>query len=371
MNSKSRKSGRSVRSLLVNEWPVADRTAWEAACGPGVRLKGSGAAGHLRPVTQHILAQRYGLYLDFVARLNKLDLDAESGGHVTPELVESFTEELKKRVSSVTSYSSIQKLRRITQFIAPKQDLGWLIEIEHELFSAMRPKSKWDRIVVAQVVIEAGLTLIAEAETAKDRPQLTRARMVRDGLMIALLAHYPIRLKNYAALSIGRSLVKIDNVWWIILSAAETKERKADERPLEDYLGDLIDKYIMTFRPILARGQDPGSPLWLAMDGKPMAECYVREVITETTRAALGVPINPHGFRTAAATTAAVYAGHKPHLGSALLHHRHAIVTQVNYNRASGLSAAKAYSSVIERYRLDRCRAPKNNAAASVSRKVL
>ena len=120
--------------------------------------------------------------------------------------------------------------------------------------------------------------------------QLSRARMVRNGLMIALFAHYPIRLKNYAALSIGGSLVKIDRVWWIILTAAETKEKKADERPIEDYLGDLIDKYLETYRPILARGKDAGSALWLAETGTPMAECFVREVITETTRATLGVP---------------------------------------------------------------------------------
>ena len=221
----------------------------------------------------------------------------------------------------MTVYGSIQKLRRFTQLIAPKKDVGWLIEIEHELFSAMRPKSKWERFVLAEVIIEAGLTQIAEAETVKKRPQLTRARMVRDGLMIALLAHYPIRLKNYAALSMGRSLVKIDKVWWIKLTAAETKEKRADERPIEEYLGDLIDKYIKTYRPILARGKDPGSALWLAMNGKPMAECYVREVITETTRATLGVPINPHMFRTAGATTAAIHAGHKPHLGTAILHH--------------------------------------------------
>ena len=71
-----------------------------------------------------MLAQRNGLFLDFVARSNKLDPEAEAGGHVTPELVEPYVEELKKRVSSVTVYGSIQKIRRITQFIAPRRDLN-------------------------------------------------------------------------------------------------------------------------------------------------------------------------------------------------------------------------------------------------------
>jgi len=204
---------------------------------------------------------------------------------------------------------------------------------------------------VAQIIVEAGSTLIVEAEVAKKQRQLTRARVVRNGLMIALLAHYPIRLKNFAALSIGSSLIKIDTVWWIKLTAKETKEKRADERPIEDYLGGLIDKYIRTCRPILARGKDPGSALWLAMDGKRLSECYIREVITETTRATLGVPVNPHMFRAAGATTAAIYAGDKPHLGSALLHHSHPPVAQENYNRASGISASKAYGNLTSQFR--------------------
>jgi len=176
---------------------------------------------------------------------------------VTPENVEPYVNELKRRVSSVTVYGSIQKLRRMTQLIGPRQNLAWLIEIERELFSQMRPKSKWDHVVLIEVIIEAGLTLIAEAEIAKKLTALTRARMVRNGLMLMLLAHYPIRLKNFAALEIGRSIVKNDDdTWWIILTAAETKEKRADERPIEDYIGDAIDNYLRIYRPILARGKN-------------------------------------------------------------------------------------------------------------------
>jgi site-specific recombinase XerD len=342
-----------VRSLPIEQWPLAERSAWEAACRPGVRLKGGGTASHLRPVTQDMLTRKNGLFLDFVARLKRLDLRAEPGRHVTSDLVEPFVEELKERVSSVTVYGSIQKLRRFTQFVAPKKNIGWLIEIERELFSAMRPKSKWDRVVLAEVIIEAGLTLMAEAESAKKMPKLTRARIFRNGLMIALLAYCLIRIKNYAALAIGRSIVKVDKVWWIILTAAETKEKRADERPIEDYLRNSIDRYIEVHRPILARGKDAGPALWLAETGAPMAQCSVGEVITETTHSTVGVPINPHMFRTAGVTTAATHAAHMPHLGSALLHHRHPVVAQENYNRASGISASKAYGSLTRQFRRD------------------
>ena len=76
---------------------------------------------------------------------------------------------------------------------------------------------------------------MAEAEITK-QPELTRARMFRNGFMVALLAYCPIRLKNFADLEIGRSFVKEDDTWWIVLTAAETKEKREDERPVPDDL---------------------------------------------------------------------------------------------------------------------------------------
>jgi site-specific recombinase XerD len=169
--------------------------------------------------------------------------------------------------------------------------------------------------------------------------------------MLALLAQYPIRLKNFAALEIGRSLIKIDDKWWIVLTATETKEKRADERPIEDEIGVALDKYLEVYRAILCRSTANTNTLWLGIDGTAMAECSIREVITETTRSALGVPINPHLFRTSASSTAAIHASDKPNLGSAILHHSHPTVALENYNQASSISAGRAYRDVIQRLR--------------------
>src|SRR5262249_23631182 len=162
-----------------------------------------------------------------------------------------------------------------------------------------------------------------------------------------------IRLKNFAALELRRSIVKVDDdTWWILLTASETKEKRADERPIEDDdVTEALEKYLRVYRPILAGGTPNRKALWLGISGAAMAQCSVGEVITETTRSTLGVAINLHLFRTAGVTTTAVHAGDKPHLGSALLHHRHPTVTQENYNRASSISAGRAYRDVIQRFR--------------------
>jgi site-specific recombinase XerD len=191
---------------------------------------------------------------------------------------------------------------------------------------------------------------MAEAEITK-RPKLSRARMFRNGLMMALLAYCPIRLKNFAALEIGRSFVNDDGNWWIVLTAAETKEKREDERPIPAELTVSIARYLEVYRPILAGGKAEFNALWLATNAKPMSYASMGELITEITRITIGIPVNPHLFRTAAATTLAIRAGDKPHAGSALLHHRPGPVMQENYNRASCVTAGKSLGAINQVYR--------------------
>jgi site-specific recombinase XerD len=168
--------------------------------------------------------------------------------------------------------------------------------------------------------------------------------------MVALLALCPIRLKNFAALEIGRTFVEIKGKWWIVLPASETKEGRADERPIDEMLNQAIETYIGTLRAILkARGSSPSASLWLSSnDGTPMSYAGIEMTIKATTLSTVGVDVSPHLFRTSAATTAAARGGANPHLASALLHHTDAMVTNEHYNRASSLSAADSLREIIQ-----------------------
>jgi integrase len=347
---KSNRTGPSVRSLPLDQWPSADRAAWEEACRPSVRFKRGGAASHLRPVTQKDLGKRYGLFLGFLKRSGRLELNAAAAALVIFDHVQVYVTELQARTSSVNVYSSIQKLRRMVQLIAPECELDWLIAIERQLFSEMRPRSKWHRVVYTDVLVDAGLTLMAEAEMFK-RSELASARMFRNGLIIALLALCPIRLKNFAALEIGRSFVNVDGTWWIVLTEDETKEKRVDERPVQQELAASIERYLAMYRPILARGNASTNSLWMAINGKPMTYDSLRDLIPEITRMTVGIAVNAHMFRTAGATTLATRAGDKPHAASALLHHRQGPVTQEHYNRASCISAGRSLASLNRRFR--------------------
>jgi integrase len=319
-----------------------------AARQPAERLKRGGAASHMKEVTRRDLVRRYGYFLDHVERTEGLDPHGVAASYVTPNRVDRFVKELQARVSSVTVYGSIYKLRRMAQLLDHSRDFNWLIEIENDLEFLMWPKSKFDRLVYTNILADAGIKLMTEADALTDRSALARARQYRNGLMISLLAFHLIRLKNFAALEIGRTFKQINGTWWIVLPASETKEKRADERPVDPCLLRWVERYLRIHRPILARTELAPTALWLSSnDGRAMTCNAVERVIKKTTLKLIGVDVSPHLFRAAGASTVAVYAGDNPYLGSALLHHTDSAVTQKYDNRATSLGAAQAYAALI------------------------
>jgi site-specific recombinase XerD len=251
-------------------------------------------------------------------------------------------------VASTTLYSAICRIRRVAKYMVPDRDFGWLAEIDRELKLAAHPRSKFGRFVLAEVLLEAGLTLIREAEDSRTMTTRSRACQVRNGLMTALLALCPIRRKNFAALEIGRSFLQIKNQWWIVLSAFETKEKRADERRVPELLSPVIDCYLSQYRPVLARSGQPPKRLWLSVkNGSAITDKGVARVIRETTLSTVGMAQGPHMFRTSAESSAALHAGDNPYLGGAVLHHTDCDLTNKHYNRATTLSAVEIFRQVV------------------------
>ena len=335
-----------VRSLKVRDWPPADQSDWAAACRPGGRLMRGGRASHLKPVTRADLACRYGLFLDFLSRSGRLVPDAQSGKLITPDNVAAYLAEIRNRVSSMSVHGAIVKLRRMAELLDSAWSGDWLREIEQELAWAMRPASRTHRIVDSDRIVEAGLRLMQQAEAGHDLSPGRRSNRFRDGLMIALLAVCPIRLRNFAALEIGVTLRMVRAAWIITLPASDTKSGRADERLVPAFLAARIDQYLATYRHPAEGGE---TRLWIGRTGQPMTYYAVERAITECTRRALGVAVNPHLFRSCAASTAYRFAGHSPGLASAVLQHSDPRTTERHYNRARSASYAGEFRDLIEK----------------------
>jgi site-specific recombinase XerD len=335
------------RSLLVREWPVAHQRAWEEACRPRSRLKPGGSASYLAPVSLDSFARRYGAFLAFLKRKGLLDQYAAAATQVTPTNVAAYIDELRARVSSVTTYNCIYHLRRAAELLAPTIDFSWLAEIEKDLALVREPRSKFDRLVLTERLVEAGLTLVVEAQQLAEK-DFARARGIRNGLMIALLAVCPNRLKNFSTLEIGHTFKHVHGSWWIAVPSTLTKSRRRpDERRVPEWLNHAIDLYLNQSRPVLLRSGSTTNALWISSTtAAPMTTKNLGTLVSKVTLETLGVDVSPHLFRIAAASTAATYGGSIPHLASALLNHTDPRVTEEHYNRASSLSASKIYARI-------------------------
>jgi site-specific recombinase XerD len=200
-------------------------------------------------------------------------------------------------------------------------DFCWLREIENDLALLAEPKSKLDRLALAERLVEAGLTLVADArKSAKN--DFDRAKEVRNGLVIALLAACPIRIKNFAELEIGRTLKQVDGRWWITLPASSTKSHRIDERRVPKYLNKAIKFYLTEARPRLIGSKSSSNWLWISSrTGGRFTTKNLGTLISKITLQTVGVDVSPHLFRTAAATSSALYGGSTPYLASAVLCH--------------------------------------------------
>jgi site-specific recombinase XerD len=335
------------QTLRVGEWPEADRKAWEEACRPSVRLKKGGSASHLAPVSQDDIAQRYGRYLGFLKRTGRLDPNAPAAGQVTSNNVEAYMAEFEDKINSVTAWNCIYKLRRAAQLLSPATDFTWLIEIEKDLELLQEPRSKLNRFVYAEKIVKAGLTLILEAKDFKKTP-VKRARVIRNGLMLALLAANPTRRKNFASLEIGKTFRKIEGQWWICISARATKtKQRPEERPVAVWLTPFIELYLEEARPILlSLSRTETNRLWVSSGG-PISARDVGKVITQVTKETLGVAISPHLFRTAGATTSSDAQSDMPYFASALLGHTNPRIADEHYKHNSSLNVQNDYAQFI------------------------
>jgi integrase len=340
------------RSLPIGEWPIAYQKTWEEACRPGTRLKRGGSASRFAQVSLDDFASRIGAYFGFLQRTGHFDESAAVAALVTPANVELYLAELNARVRSVTAWNCIYKLRMASQILDPKADFCWLAEIEKDLALIMEPRSKFDRVVLAERLVEAGLILVTEADLLGKTP-FERAKGIRNGLLIALLAACPVRIKNYAALEIGNTFKELHGGWWITLPSKSTKTGGAEERPVPDYLDRAIDLYLKQARPALIGSRPASNSLWISSrTGHRYTRKNLGTLISKITFETLGVDVSPHLFRTAAATTAALYGGENPHLASALLNHSDSRVTYDSYIRSSNIGAVQKLGEIIrERYK--------------------
>jgi integrase len=353
-----------TRRPPIDDWPARDRVLWNKGVEPGGLFETGGAGASWSDGSRFKTARGYQAWLSWLAAQERLDPDMEPADRVTPERVVAFISHLQSELAPYTVLCRIQELYDALRVIAPATYWDWLAELYRRLRKQVRPvRDKLTRLKPIGELAALGERLMDEAETAAEWSARRRAVDYRDGLVIALLAYRPIRLKNLAMMRLGRHLVKAGTCWRIVFAADDTKSHVPYEALLPSALAPRLERYLAVHRPVLMRGEQADgktdAPLihpeldgvWVSEVGSHLEYGALAQRIFVQTREAFGRGIGPHMFRDAAATSIAV--DNPKHVGDASLVLGHAghRMTEKHHNHARSLEASRRHAAALSRLR--------------------
>ncbi len=341
--------------LPFDEWPLSDQRAWHALLDPGADILGDRGAGcDWAAATQVAMRSSYGQWLGWRQRTDPDSLQLSIAARVTPPVVGAWVDRLAATVAPLTVRLRVQHLLGVVAGVEPERDWTWLRRIVRRLDRRAYPiRVKRARLRGTDEIYALGASMMFEASRSST-PDWRDAQRFRDGLMLALLASRPLRLRNYSAIEIGRHLVRRHTGFECRFESNETKNGQEIEFPVPDALNAALESYLNIYRPLLrSRAADPVDTnyLWICRKGTPMERAALYERIVTLTQRELGVRINPHLFRDCAATSIALEDPEHVRITRSILGHSTLRTSERHYNHANANQAAQRYQRHVLRLR--------------------
>jgi integrase/recombinase XerD len=349
--TKTLSSAAERRCKPLDQWPQWDRRQWQSALQPGDPLEPGGNRAERSPFSNRAMVKGYGRWLAWLDSRGLLDAEVAPGDRITPDRVRAYVGHLEAENASGTVIARIIELKVTAVVMDPGRDWSWIYRFASSMRIRHKPaRPKRHRLVDITRLLDLGIGLMAEAES--ETTKLRRFKTYRDGLMMALLASRPLRLRNLAGLVLDRTLAQRGDEWWIQIPATETKAKDPIEMRWPEMLVPYLQTYLADHRAgIVAlrshRIDASSQALWLSMHSSPMTDNGIYDLIVARTSEGLGQPINPHLFRDCAVTSVAI--GDPAHIGiaSRLLGHRTGSTAERYYNQACGVEASRLMQEAL------------------------
>lgn len=340
-------------ALPCDRWPDVDQQIWITLFTCGGPLDDRGPLAHVRPTTRTSLERGYGRWLKWLQDRAPEVLAQPPAVRVQAAHLQDWLADLA-HTSPMTRRTFVDAVLRIARAIDEDRDWTPELALQRGLrarASRDRGNRKRGRILSSEVLFDAGRQLVEE-EAPKVAVPLFRATTLRDGAMIGLLALMPMRRRAFAGLRIGASFLPHAEGFTIALPGALTKSGLPWEAEVPEPAADLLLSYLRNARPLLAaRGGDNDDHVWIGRTGNKFGEDHLRTLISGGVERITGIPVSPHLFRDAAATTLARHSPDAATLVQPLLAHTRGGVAERHYIHATSIDAGRDYAEVLRRLR--------------------
>ncbi|WP_170547160.1 site-specific integrase [Ruegeria arenilitoris] len=334
--------------LLYQDWPQADKSAWEALFAEGDIFDGTGPCASWSEGSRTKLRQSYGYWLSWIKRHQPALLDQSPTDRITKKAVRGYLEEAEVRVNAMTLKNMICDLYVLAKAMEPSGDWDWLNKLSNRLVHLADRKSLPKSIpVTADEVFVKSMHWLQDVEGDQSFSDIKRAIHFRAGLMIAFLISRPVRRRTLLALTTDRHLRKTSEGFEVHLSAEDTKDKKERWFTLPKVLVQPMVSYLDIYRPVLL-GSKTSNALWISQYGDPITPDGLSRELPKVAQRLLGVELRTHKFRHIAATTVAETDPEHVNIIRDILGHATLDMSQKHYNRATGLSACDDYQSLLQ-----------------------
>ena len=297
--------------LPIAEWPQVDRDLMREAFWVPKDLFSEEANGyHLRPATKSSITFAYRRWLGWIVAYHPNRLSIAPAERPDLNLLREYVLHLSETNSECSVATQVRLLHDALRYMSPDKDWSWLRSLKARLERAVPKRGRRPMLINSQRLVDAGHAMmndavkqLEEAETTLSAKRLQAiALLYRNGLLVSLAAFLAYRRRNLASLFIGSTLRRIDEVWIVDISGEEVKNNEdlLSELPLD--LGERIDSFLSTFRPLITRSSTH-SGLWASAKGRPASGGALYIAFCAMVRKKLGISIRLHDVRSIGVTT--------------------------------------------------------------------
>ena len=344
---------RPLKHLPFEQWPLADRQAWEAAFVEGdIFDETQGPGAHLSPGSRQTILFAYRRWLGFLTAHHPDTLGQPPDGRIVPEVLRDYVGMLQTEGAATTTAIAVHGLYLAARLLAPQEHWTWLRELRSALAARAQPEDRFERLVPPWQVLDQGLDMMEQVLVAAEWTP-DALRQYRDGLLLALLALWPIRRRSLAALTVSRHVERHGDQIRLRLHPADTKAARAEVYVPHEVLAPYLERYLLDIRPRFtgALGHDG---FWASARGRPLCAQWLYAIVRRRTLEAFGKAMALHDMRRAAATFLAIEAPEQVGLIPGVLQQASPEVGERHYNLARSTEASRRFASHVAAIRKHR-----------------
>ncbi|MEW8437155.1 MAG: site-specific integrase [Candidatus Thiodiazotropha taylori] len=339
-------------ALPFDQWPATDQACWQAAIHDGGLFDTQGKAANWSSRTQREVKWCYGRWLNYFRLDQTTAWSLPPAERFTQQHIAAFSQTLIQQISlrSVSSY--LTHLAMACRVICPEVDCKFIRQIASQIHSQSEGPVRDKRAKLRNIgeLLQLGCDLMDSVDQVGKASSLPDRLQYRDGLIIALLATRPLRRRTVSLIQLGQHLQRINDTWYLLFTAEDTKQRRPLEFPLPSLLEPYLQTYLTEIRPYLL-GDHNDNHLWISARGGALSDSQLYARICGHTEAILGVCINPHLFRDCAATTLANEDPDHVMTIAPLLGHADLKTADRHYIHAQSRQAAQRYQETLAELR--------------------